>query len=99
MQKRAILSVSDKRGVADFAKGLVELGFEILSTGGTLAHLRENNINAVDLSAYTGLDELFDGRVKTLHPKIHGGILYRRNNAIHAKARRRMIFSPLIWCA
>ena len=86
MQKRAILSVSDKRGVADFGKGLINLGFEILSTGGTLAHLRENNIDAVDLSEYTGFDELFDGRVKTLHPKIHGGILYRRNNASHAKS-------------
>ena len=95
MQKRAILSVSDKRGVADFAKGLVELGFEILSTGGTLAHLRENNIEAVDLSAYTGLDELFDGRVKTLHPKIHGGILYRRNNATHAKSAEANEISPI----
>ena len=95
MQKRAIISVSDKRGVADFAKGLVELGFEILSTGGTLAHLRENNIKAVDLSAYTGLDELFDGRVKTLHPKIHGGILYRRNNATHAKSAEANEIFPI----
>lgn len=95
MQKRAIISVSDKRGVADFAKGLVELGFEILSTGGTLAHLRENNIEAVDLSAYTGLDELFDGRVKTLHPKIHGGILYRRNNATHAKSAEANEIFPI----
>lgn len=95
MQKRAIISVSDKRGVADFAKGLVGLGFEILSTGGTLAHLRENNIKAVDLSAYTGLDELFDGRVKTLHPKIHGGILYRRNNATHAKSAESSGIFPI----
>lgn len=95
MQKRAILSVSDKRGVADFARGLVELGFEILSTGGTLAHLRENNINALDLSAYTGLEELFDGRVKTLHPKIHGGILYRRNNATHAKSAESSGIFPI----
>lgn len=95
MQKRAIVSVSDKRGVADFARGLVELGFEILSTGGTLAHLRENNINALDLSAYTGLNELFDGRVKTLHPKIHGGILYRRNNATHAKSAESSGIFPI----
>lgn len=95
MQKRAIISVSDKRGVADFAKGLVELGFEILSTGGTLAHLRENNIKAVDLNAYTGLKELFDGRVKTLHPKIHGGILYRRNNATHAKSAEANEIFPI----
>ena len=95
MQKRAILSVSDKSGVADFAKGLVELGFEILSTGGTLAHLRENGISATDLSAYTGQNELFDGRVKTLHPKIHGGILYRRNDATHAQSAEQNDIYPI----
>lgn len=82
---KAILSVSDKSGIVDFASGLVELGFEILSTGGTLKHLKEHNINATDLSEYTGLSELFDGRVKTLHPKIHGGILYRRDDETHIK--------------
>ena len=95
MQKRAILSVSDKNGIADFAKGLIELGFEILSTGGTLAHLRENNISATDLSAYTGQNELFDGRVKTLHPKIHGGILYRRNNATHSQSAEQNEIYPI----
>lgn len=82
---RAVLSVSDKSGIVDFASGLVELGFEILSTGGTLGHLKENHIDAIDLSQYTGFSELFDGRVKTLHPKIHGGILYRRDSKEHIK--------------
>ena len=95
MQKRAILSVSDKNGIADFAKGLINLGFEILSTGGTLAHLRENNISATDLSSYTGQNELFDGRVKTLHPKIHGGILYRRNDATHAQSAEQNDIYPI----
>ncbi|MGX2981923.1 bifunctional phosphoribosylaminoimidazolecarboxamide formyltransferase/IMP cyclohydrolase [Helicobacter sp. 23-1045] len=95
MQKRAILSVSDKNGIADFAKGLINLGFEILSTGGTLAHLRENNISATDLGAYTGQNELFDGRVKTLHPKIHGGILYRRNDATHAQSAEQNDIYPI----
>lgn len=95
MQKRAILSVSDKSGVADFAKGLVELGFEILSTGGTLAHLRENGISATDLSAYTGQNELFDGRVKTLHPKIHGGILYKRDNTAHTQSAKQNDIYPI----
>ena len=95
MQKRAILSVSDKSGVADFAKGLVELGFEILSTGGTLTHLRENGISATDLSAYTGQNELFDGRVKTLHPKIHGGILYKRDNTAHTQSAKQTAIYPI----
>lgn len=78
--KKALLSVSDKDGIVDFARGLVELGYEILSTGGTLATLKSNGINATEVSHYTQSPELFSGRVKTLHPKIHGGILYRRDN-------------------
>lgn len=76
----ALLSVSDKKGIVEFAKGLVSLGYEILSTGGTLKILRENAIKALEVSEYTQSPEMFDGRVKTLHPKIHGGILHRRNN-------------------
>ncbi|MDY4426805.1 MAG: bifunctional phosphoribosylaminoimidazolecarboxamide formyltransferase/IMP cyclohydrolase PurH, partial [Helicobacter sp.] len=76
----ALLSVSDKKGIVEFAKGLVSLGYEILSTGGTLKILRENAIEALEVSEYTQSPEMFDGRVKTLHPKIHGGILHRRNN-------------------
>lgn len=77
---KAILSVSDKKNIEIFAKELVSLGYEILSTGGTLAHLQKHNINAIDISQYTNAQELFSGRVKTLHPKIHGGILFRRDN-------------------
>lgn len=75
----ALLSVSDKKGIVEFAEGLIALGYTILSTGGTLKTLQENNINATDVSAYTQSPEMFDGRVKTLHPKIHGGILHRRH--------------------
>lgn len=78
---QALLSVSDKNGIVDFAKGLQKLGYEILSTGGTLKTLSQNSIKATDVSDYTGSEELFAGRVKTLHPKIHGGILYRRDNS------------------
>ena len=76
----ALISVSDKSGILEFARGLLECGYEILSTGGTLKHLQDNGINAIDVSAYTSSVEMFDGRVKTLHPKIHGGILHRRDN-------------------
>ncbi|PAF43839.1 bifunctional phosphoribosylaminoimidazolecarboxamide formyltransferase/IMP cyclohydrolase [Helicobacter sp. 11S03491-1] len=76
----ALLSVSNKEGIVEFAKGLCFMGYEILSTGGTLKILLENSIEAKNISQYTQSPELFDGRVKTLHPKIHGGILHRRNN-------------------
>lgn len=78
--QRALLSVSDKTGLIDFAKGLAELGVEILSTGGTARHLSENGIQVKDVSEHTGFPELFDGRVKTLHPKVHGGLLQRRGH-------------------
>ncbi|RDU57578.1 bifunctional phosphoribosylaminoimidazolecarboxamide formyltransferase/IMP cyclohydrolase [Helicobacter sp. MIT 99-5507] len=77
---KAILSVSDKTNIDLFAKELSSLGYEILSTGGTLAYLQKHNIDAIDISKYTDSKELFSGRVKTLHPKIHGGILFRRDN-------------------
>ncbi|MBR2495294.1 bifunctional phosphoribosylaminoimidazolecarboxamide formyltransferase/IMP cyclohydrolase [Helicobacter sp.] len=78
---KALLSVSDKTGIVEFARELTKLGFEILSTGGTLKVLIDSNIKATEVSSYTQSPELFDGRVKTLHPKIHGGILHRRDNA------------------
>ncbi len=78
MIKRALISVSDKRGIVEFAKQLVDLGIEILSTGGTAALLLENGIKAIEVSDCTGFPEIMDGRVKTLHPLIHGGILARR---------------------
>ena len=82
---RALISVSDKDGVVEFAKDLANLGWEILSTGGTYKLLCENGIKAVEVSAYTGSPEMFEGRVKTLHPKIHGGILHKRDDKNHAE--------------
>jgi phosphoribosylaminoimidazolecarboxamide formyltransferase/IMP cyclohydrolase len=76
---RAILSVSDKTGLVEFARGLVELGIELISTGGTAKALAEAGLPVVNVSDVTGFPEMMDGRVKTLHPKIHGGILARRN--------------------
>ena len=76
--KRALISVSDKTGIAEFAKGLSLLNIEILSTGGTAKLLRDNNIPVTEVSDYTGYPEMMAGRVKTLNPKIHGGILARR---------------------
>lgn len=83
---QALLSVSDKNGIVNFAKGLQKLGYKLLSTGGTLKTLTQNSIKALDVSDYTGSEELFEGRVKTLHPKIHGGILYRRDNLADLQA-------------
>jgi len=76
--KRALISVSDKTGIVEFSQALHEMDVEILSTGGTYKLLKENNIPAIEVSDYTGFPEMMDGRVKTLHPKIHGGILARR---------------------
>ena len=77
--KRALISVSNKEGLAEFAKGLVDLGFELISTGGTRRFLEERQIPVIDISSYTGFPEIMDGRVKTLHPKVHGAILGRPN--------------------
>jgi phosphoribosylaminoimidazolecarboxamide formyltransferase/IMP cyclohydrolase len=82
---RALISVSDKTGVIDMAKGLAALGAEVLSTGGTAKALREAGVAVTDVAAYTGSPEILDGRVKTLHPKIHGGLLGRRGVPDHVK--------------
>ncbi|MDP2153250.1 MAG: bifunctional phosphoribosylaminoimidazolecarboxamide formyltransferase/IMP cyclohydrolase [Methylotenera sp.] len=84
--KRALISVSDKTGIIDFAKNLHDLGIEILSTGGTAKLFRDNNIPVIEVSDYTGFPEMLDGRVKTLHPKVHGGILGRRDLPEHVSA-------------
>lgn len=84
--QRAILSVTDKTGLADFAKKLAGLGVELISTGGTAKLLRDSGIAVKDISEITGFPEMLDGRVKTLHPKVHGGILHRRENAAHRTA-------------
>ena len=82
--RQALISVSDKHGVVDFARELAGLGVNILSTGGTAKLLRDAGIKVTDVSDYTGFPEMLDGRVKTLHPKVHGGILGIRGNAEHA---------------
>ena len=81
--KRALISVSDKTGIVEFAKELNKFGVEILSTGGSAKALRENGIPVIEVSDYTGFPEMLDGRVKTLHPKIHGGLLALRDNPEH----------------
>ena len=86
---RALISVSDKSGVVEFAKGLEALDWEILSTGGTYKVLKENGIKALEVSEYTKSPEMFDGRIKTLHPKIHGGILYRRDIKEHVEDAKK----------
>jgi phosphoribosylaminoimidazolecarboxamide formyltransferase/IMP cyclohydrolase len=78
--KTAIISVTNKAGVVDFASSLSKFGVDILSTGGTARALREGGIFVTDISDYTGFPEMMDGRVKTLHPKVHGGLLGRRDN-------------------
>lgn len=80
MIKRALISVSNKKGVVDFAKELAAMAVEILSTGGTAKTLREAGVPVIEVSEYTGSPEMLDGRVKTLHPKVHGGLLARRGN-------------------
>ena len=84
--QRAILSVTDKTGLADFARKLSGLGVELISTGGTAKLLRDSGIPVKDISELTGFPEMLDGRVKTLHPKVHGGILHRRENPTHRAA-------------
>ncbi len=81
--KRALISVSDKTGLVDFAKELNKFGVEIISTGGTFALLKKHGIPAKEISQFTGSPEILDGRVKTLHPKVHGGLLYVRDNPEH----------------
>lgn len=86
MQKWALVSVFDKNGIVEFCRHLVAAGYGILSTGGTAAHLREAGIHITEVSDYTGFPEIMDGRVKTLHPKIHGGLLGLRDNPKHLES-------------
>ncbi|MDA8159508.1 MAG: IMP cyclohydrolase [Desulfobacteraceae bacterium] len=85
MIKRAIISLTDKSGIEDFASQLSRLGVEILSTGGTAKKLREHGLEVRDVADFTGFPEMLDGRVKTLHPKVHGGILAQRHNPEHQR--------------
>jgi phosphoribosylaminoimidazolecarboxamide formyltransferase/IMP cyclohydrolase len=92
---RALISVSDKTGVVEMARGLVSLGAEILSTGGTAKTLREAGLAVTDVAAYTGSPEILDGRVKTLHPKIHGGLLGRRALPAHLAQMQEQGIGPI----
>jgi phosphoribosylaminoimidazolecarboxamide formyltransferase/IMP cyclohydrolase len=92
---RALISVSDKSGVVDFAKGLQALGIEIVSTGGTAKTLREGGVKVIDVSEVTGSPEMMDGRVKTLHPKIHGAILALREKKEHLEELKRHGIKPI----
>src|SRR5512137_1165145 len=86
--KRVLISVTDKTGVVEFARALAGFGAEILSTGGTAAQLRTNGIPVKDVSDYTGFPEMMDGRLKTLNPKVHGGLLALRDQESHMEAAR-----------
>ena len=85
MTKRALISVSDKTNIVEFAKGLEKYGFEVISTGGTYTHLKNNGVNCISIEDVTHFPEILEGRVKTLHPKIHGGLLSKRGNELHNK--------------
>lgn len=89
MSKRALISVTNKEGIVPFAKSLVSLGFEIVSTGGTMKQLVEQNVPCISIDEVTGFPEMLDGRVKTLHPKVHGGLLYLRDNKEHVETVRK----------
>ena len=93
--QRALLSVFDKSGLVPFAKGLSEAGVDLISTGGTARTLREAGLKVKDLSEHTGFPEMLDGRVKTLHPRVHGGLLYIRGNAAHEAAVKQHGISPI----
>ena len=93
--QRALISVSDKNGLVEFARGLSAFGVEILSTGGTAKLLAQNGIGVTEVADYTGFPEMLDGRVKTLHPKVHGGILGRRDLKAHADAMRKHGIPPI----
>src|SRR5665213_2892375 len=93
--QRALLSVFDKTGLIPFAQTLAAAGIEIISTGGTAKALREKGLIVSDLSAYTNYPEMMDGRVKTLHPKIHGGLLFIRGNEEHEAAARKHDIKPI----
>jgi phosphoribosylaminoimidazolecarboxamide formyltransferase/IMP cyclohydrolase len=93
--RRALLSVTDKTGLVEFGEFLAEHGVEILSTGGTAKMLRDSGVPVVEVSDYTGFPEMLDGRVKTLHPKIHGGILGRRDLPSHKEQMAQHGIAPI----
>ena len=92
---KALISVTDKSGIVEFARELIQLGFEILSTGGTAKTLKAAGLPVTEVSAYTGFPEILDGRVKTLQPKIHGGLLGRRQDPRHREQMRALDIEPI----
>ena len=86
--KRALVSVSDKSGLVEFVKGLESHGWQIIATGGTQRLLEQQGVKTIGISEVTGFPEICDGRVKTLHPKVHGGLLARRDEQSHLEALR-----------
>ena len=93
--KRALVSVTNKTGVVEFCKGLEKLGFEIVSTGGTLKKLTEEGVKAIAIDEVTQFPEMLDGRVKTLHPMVHGGLLYRRDLESHVETIEKYGIKPI----
>lgn len=93
--KKVIISVSNKAGILELARELSTFGVEILSTGGTAKSLRESGMSVKDISEYTGFPEMLDGRVKTLHPKVHGGLLGRRSNPEHVSKMKEYQIDPI----
>jgi len=93
--RRAIISVTDKSGIVEFAASLSKFGVDILSTGGTAMTLRQGGIRVTDISEYTGFPEMMDGRVKTLHPKVHGGLLGLRDNPDHIGMKEAHGITPI----
>src|SRR5215510_2625225 len=93
--QRALLSVSEKTGLVEFAQALAASGIELISTGGTARTLREAGLAVKDISEHTGFPEILDGRVKTLHPKVHGGLLFIRGNPAHETAVREHKIEPI----
>src|ERR1051326_3433946 len=93
--QRALISVSDKTGLVDFARELAKLNIEIISTGGTAKLLADNGIPVRQISDFTGFPEMLDGRVKTLHPKVHGGLLHLRDNPEHLKQVQAHDIKPI----
>ena len=93
--KRALISVSDKTGLVELGKKLCDLGVEIISTGGTLAQLRNSEIQAISIATFTGAPEILGGRVKTLHPKVHAGILFKREDKEHLAEMSQQEYKPI----
>ena len=93
--KRALISVSNKVGIVEFAQALQSFGVEIISTGGTAKTLREAGVKVRDISEVTGFPEMMDGRVKTLHPRVHGALLGQRENAAHVSAMKEHGIEPI----